>query len=115
MQNTISMDKLIDDLLSFCRLGRNEIKAKEINMTDLVKSVRNELLQKDSANRNHFTVSALPAKREDRALMIRQVWVNLVYNAIKYSKDKPLTKVEIGAYEKDNSIVYYVKDNGLGV
>ncbi len=56
---------------------------------------------------------ALPAAKGDQSL-IKQVWINLVSNAIKYSRYKPKTTIEIGAYEKKNQVVYFVKDDGAG-
>lgn len=55
----------------------------------------------------------LPAAKGDQSL-IKQVWINLISNALKYSKYKSKINIEIGAYEKDNLVVYYVKDNGAG-
>ena len=107
------MGELIDDLLAFSKLGRKEVTFSEINMTALVKSVKEELLVEDNENLPEFNVNSLPPAKGDQAL-IKQVWINLISNAIKYSKYKPKTIIEIGANEKDNLVVYYVKDNGAG-
>jgi PAS domain S-box-containing protein len=110
MFNSKRMGELIDDLLAFSRLGRKEITVSEINMIALVKSIKEELL---SDERNiEFNLDALPPAQGDLSL-IKQVWVNLISNAIKYSKYKPKTIIEIGADKKD-MIVYHVKDNGAG-
>jgi len=82
-------------------------------MTTLVNSVREELLFEDSENRIEFNVNILPPAKGDPSL-IKQVWINLISNAIKYSKYKLKTNIKIGAYEKDKLVVYYVKDNGAG-
>jgi light-regulated signal transduction histidine kinase (bacteriophytochrome) len=60
-----------------------------------------------------FNVQALPAAKGDKSL-IRQVWINLISNAIKYSRHKAITKIEIGAYHQDKLVVYYVRDSGAG-
>jgi signal transduction histidine kinase len=111
--NSKKMGELIDDLLAFSKLGRKPVTFSEINMTDLVKSVQEELLFEDDENIPEFKTAVLPPARGDKSL-IKQVWINLVSNAIKYSRYKPETHIEIGAYSKDNFVVYYVKDTGAG-
>jgi signal transduction histidine kinase len=113
INNTKKMGDLIDDLLAFSRLGRKEITASEINMTALVKSVKEDLLLDYIKERTEFNYDELVPAKGDVGL-IKQVWVNLISNAVKYSQHKPKTSIEIGAYNKDNHIVYYVKDNGAG-
>lgn len=112
MSNSKKMGILIDDLLAFSRLGRREITTSEINMTALVKSVREEEIIGNS-NEIEFVIHELLPAKGDQTL-IRQVWVNLISNAIKYSKHKLITNIEIGSYYKENLVVYYVKDNGVG-
>lgn len=112
MNNSKRMGILIDDLLKFSRLGRKEISTSEINMTALVKSVKEEELA-GNTNEIEFLIHTLPPVKGDQAL-IKQVWVNLISNAIKYSNHKPKTNIEIGSYYKDHEIVYFVKDNGVG-
>jgi PAS domain S-box-containing protein len=113
MHNSKKMGDLIDDLLAFSKLGRKQVTVSEINMMNLVRQVREELIFDEAENLPAFTIKLLPAAKGDQSL-IKQVWINLISNAIKYSKYKPITKVEIGAYEKDNLVVYFVKDEGAG-
>ncbi|MDO8316092.1 MAG: ATP-binding protein [Flavobacterium sp.] len=113
LRNSKKMVELIDDLLAFSTLGRKQVMVSEINMTALVKLVREELLFENGENIPEFNMHTLPPAKGDQAL-IEQVWINLISNAIKYSKYKPKTNIEIGAYEKDNLVVYYVKDYGAG-
>jgi len=113
IRNSKKMGELIDDLLAFSKLGRKEVKVSEIDMTDLVKLVREELLYEDGDNIPEFDVKILPPAQGDKSL-IKQVWINLISNAIKYSRKKIKTTVEINAYEQDDLIVYYVKDAGAG-
>ena len=116
MNNSKRMGILIDDLLAFSRLGRNEISTSEINMTALVNSVKESVKEEELAgntNEIEFLIHALPPAKGDQAL-IKQVWVNLISNAIKFSKNKPKINIEIGSYYKDHEIVYFVKDNGVG-
>jgi len=113
MHNSKKMGDLIDDLLAFSRLGRKEITISEINMNTLVKSVIEEVQATDIEKKTEFNVAILPTINGDIAL-IRQVWINLISNSVKYSKYKPKPSIEIAAYTKDNLVVYYVKDNGAG-
>jgi len=113
MHNSKKMGDLIDDLLAFSKLGRKPVTVSDVNMNNLVKLVREELIFEEGENFPVFTIKLLPAAKVDQSL-IKQVWINLVSNAIKYSKYKPITNIEIGAYEKDKLVVYYVKDEGAG-
>jgi len=113
IRNSKKMGQLIDDLLAFSKLGRKEVTVSNINMKVLVKSVKDDLLFDDKENKTEFKIDTLPPAKGDQSL-IKQVWINLISNAIKYSKNKAGATVEIGASEKGNEIVYYVKDNGAG-
>ena len=113
IRNSKKMGELIDDLLAFSKLGRKQVKVSEINMMALVNLVREELLFNEGEKIPKFTVSELPAAKGDQSL-IKQVWINLISNAIKYSKYNTNIHIVIGAFEKDNQVVYYVKDEGAG-
>ncbi len=113
MHSSKKMGELIDDLLAFSKLGRKQVTFSEINMTALVKLVREELIFEDGENIPQFNVKVLPPAKGDQSL-IKQVWINLISNAIKYSKYKPKTNIEIAGYKKDSQVVYYVKDDGAG-
>jgi len=111
--NSNKMGELIDDLLAFSKLGRKQVIVSKINMTDLVHLVIGELLFEDGENIPVFKIEMLPPAKGDRSL-IKQVWINLIANAIKYSQYRSTTCIEIGAYQKDVHVVYYIKDNGAG-
>ena len=113
IRNSKKMGELIDDLLAFSKLGRKQVTVSEINMTNLVNLVREELLFDEGEIIPEFSLSDLPPAKGDQSL-IKQVWINLISNAIKYSKYNPKIHIGIGAYEKDNYVVYYVKDDGAG-
>jgi signal transduction histidine kinase len=113
IHNSKKMGELIDDLLAFSKLGRKQVAFADIDMAALVKLVQDELLFEQGENVPEFSIKELPPAKGDKSL-IKQVWINLISNAIKYSRHKPITHVEIGAHEKDNLIVYYVKDAGAG-
>jgi PAS domain S-box-containing protein len=113
LRNSKRMGILIDDLLAFSKLGRKQVSISEIDMEGLVKSVLEEYSTEANYERTKISIKTLPLAKGDLSL-IKQVWVNLISNAIKYSRNNPQPHVEIGAYEKDNTVVYYVKDNGAG-
>jgi signal transduction histidine kinase len=103
------MGQLIDDLLAFSRLGRQEPARARLDMSALAREVVDEL-RSGSAT---IEVAPLPPAQADRALL-RQVWTNLIGNALKYSAKKAEVRVEIGAREEAGENVYWVRDNGAG-
>jgi light-regulated signal transduction histidine kinase (bacteriophytochrome) len=112
MRNGHRMGTLIDDLLTFSRLGKQTVTKIDLDMNVLAQNVSDDLagqFRTDAEIRIH----PLPQARGDSS-MLRQVMQNLISNALKYSmkKDKPV--VEIGGYKENGSHVYYVKDNGAG-
>jgi len=111
--NAKMMGQLIDDLLSFSRLGKKELSLSNIDMQQLTETVVADLLQHEPENKYNIKIGNLPSIDADRG-MIKQVLVNLVGNAIKYSSKKAEPLIEIGAAENETGITYYVKDNGAG-
>jgi signal transduction histidine kinase len=112
-KNAQKMSQLIDDLLSFSRLTRHAVEASAIDMTDLAKSVFEELNAADSERRPQLKIESIPSAHGDRALM-RQVFVNLLSNASKYSRLKDEPVIEVGGGTENGNNLYYVKDNGAG-
>ena len=114
MSNAKRMGKLIDDLLDFARLGRKEIQRSRINMTGLVNNILRELLVQEPDRKIDVKVDELDTAFAD-VDMIRQVWTNLIENAIKYTGKKDLAAIEISSYESGyGELCYKVKDNGVG-
>jgi len=111
--NTNKMGRLIDDLLSFSRLGGQEIRMSEIEMVKLTKAAFEELKSIAQERKVQFNVKALPTAHGDQA-MIRQVLANFLSNAIKFTKPKEVAMIEVGSFSEKNENVYYVKDNGVG-
>jgi len=111
--STQQMGRLIDDLLSFSRLGRAEVKKTSINMTVLANEAYAEV-KRSAPDRNiEFVMAALPDANGDVDL-IRQVWANLFTNAVKFTSKTEKAKIEVGSTSDGNSVTYYVKDNGAG-
>lgn len=112
-ENAENMGQLIDDLLAFSRLGRQQMERSLIDMEYLAESVWDEIMLVNPEREIEFKVMPLPPALGDRA-MVRQVFVNLLSNAVKYTRHREVVCVEVGAEKQDGENVYYVKDNGAG-
>jgi light-regulated signal transduction histidine kinase (bacteriophytochrome) len=104
---------LIDALLSFSRMGRSEMREQRISLATLVEEARHELRQEIQGRDIDWQTGELPDVPGD-ALMLRQVIVNLLSNALKYTRPRPRAKIEIGAADTGQEIVFFVRDNGVG-
>jgi PAS domain S-box-containing protein len=107
------MGRLIDDLLMFSRLGRTAMQTGPVEMTVLVSEVFEELIGTQDRSRITFQLEALPRAEGDRALL-RQVWINLLANALKFSAKKPVAVISVGSRQEGDELVYTVADNGAG-
>ncbi len=112
MNNASRMGQLIDDLLDFSRLGRRELSYSDVNVQMLVEEVIQELTAHDKKV-IQWDVRILESARGDLR-MLKQVWINLISNAIKYSRKVAQPRIEIGCKQLRGNLVYYVKDNGVG-
>lgn len=110
--NANNMGQLIDDLLSFSRLSRQGIAKSVIYMEEMAKSVLQEFVTEKSQDKIQVKLKNLPESFGDPS-MIKQVWRNLIGNAVKFSAKKEAPEIEIGAINGSRTI-YYVKDNGVG-
>lgn len=111
--NAGMMGQLIDDLLAFSRLGKKELVPTRVDMQSLATNAVNELLQHDLEKDYRISIGVLPPTDADHG-MIKQVLINLLGNAIKYSSKKDKPEIEIGSSDEETRSVYYVKDNGVG-
>lgn len=113
MNNTQKMGRLIDDLLAFSQLGRKELIRTHTSMTQMVLSICDDQKRLEDGRSIEFIVQELPNALVD-TVTIRQVWVNLISNAVKYTRHKGKATIEIGSDERDGEQTYFVKDNGAG-
>ena len=111
--NAKKMGQLIDDLLAFSRIGRQELKRKEIDMQALANAVALDLKQTVSGKTVHFDIKPMGTATGDSS-MVRQVIINLLSNAIKFSEPRDSINIEIGSSTEEHDCVYYVKDHGVG-
>ena len=113
-ENTDKMDKLITDLLKLSRTSRAELKYIELNMKALARSMYMEVATEKEQKDFEFIVNDIPNIKGD-STSIKQLWTNLIGNAVKYSSKSDIKKIEIGTIEsKSDFITYYVKDWGAG-
>jgi PAS domain S-box-containing protein len=111
---TQRMGRLIDDLLSFSRISRQQVEPTQIDMQALAQTIFNEQAALDPVRKLHLTLHPLPSAYGTLA-MIRQVWVNLISNAIKFTREREVGEIEIGVLEDaEEGPAYYIKDNGAG-
>src|SRR5207253_6089950 len=99
-QSTHKMGRLIDDLLAFSRLGRQPLRKQVLSMTDLVRGCLAELAGERAGRRVEVAVGELPPCEGDAALL-KQVWLNLLSNAFKYTRHSDPAVVEIGCRTGD--------------
>ncbi len=108
---------LIDDLLAFSRIGRAELMVKPVALEAMIAEVREELAPAVGARRVEWSVGLLPEVQGDRALL-RQVFVNLLDNAVKFTRGRDPAVIEIGLLPSsaadEGRVTIFVRDNGAG-
>lgn len=112
-QNSEKMDQLINDLLAFSRITRQEISQSKIDMTGMVHSVYEELADAPLRERTGFRIRNLHEGFGDPSL-VRQVVINLISNALKYSSARENPVVEVSSKVDGGYVYYYFSDNGVG-
>jgi len=110
--NAARMGALIDDLLKLARASMHELRRRPTDMEALARMAAHEATE-GAPRAVEVVIHSLPQAQGDHALL-RQVWANLVDNAVKYSRGSDAPRVEIGARRLDGAIEYYVRDNGAG-
>jgi PAS domain S-box-containing protein len=113
LESSIEMGKLIDALLNFSRLGRTELQRTKINSVELVNKALKTFKEDLTGRDVELKIARLPDATGDESL-INQVWINLISNALKYSRKKEKTVIEIGGEIISNETIFYIKDNGVG-
>ncbi|MFT3693320.1 MAG: PAS domain S-box protein [Kofleriaceae bacterium] len=101
------LKNLIDSLLAFSRLGRASVSRTAVDFDAMVREVASEL------GTTPITIQPLGTAHADPQL-IRAVWTNLLDNALKYSRDRPIIRITVGREERDGETFYFIEDNGVG-
>jgi PAS domain S-box-containing protein len=107
------MGMLIDDLLQFSRASRKEIEKELTDMQEMVENTIQAIKHENKDREINWVVAPLPKVSCD-GILIKQVWYNLISNAVKFTGRKKRARIEIGYRAKKNEHVFIVKDNGVG-
>lgn len=112
-RNASNMGRLIDDLLAFSRMGRQDLKKTVIDMQAMVREIIDDLAPEKTHHHMEWDVQPLPSIRADNNTL-RQVWVNLIANAIKYSGGREHPRIGIGSFTHEGQTAFFIRDNGVG-
>lgn len=107
------MSQLIDDLLEFARLGRQEMRKVHFDISELARSVFEELQKTELQRQIRFQMEEMPPAWGDRN-MLRQVLTNLLSNALKFTRTRDQAIIEVGGEKGTDQNTYFVRDNGVG-
>lgn len=112
-RNIIRMDEMINDLLALSRFNKKDMTLQEVDMGKLVNTLITEQAETLSNRKIQFIQNDMPIAFGDESL-ISEVLMNLISNAIKYTRVRETAVIEIGGWEGNSQSVYYIKDNGIG-
>jgi len=112
-KSSTKMGRLIDDLLTFSRLGKASIYSEEIDMNHMIKDVFEEVASNQDKERIEFICENLLNVKAD-PMMFKQIWVNLISNAIKFSSKKERAVIIISSREENSKTIFSIEDNGAG-
>ena len=111
--NALRMGQLIDDLLAFAQLSHTPLKKQPVAPADLVREALEELRPEYEHRRVEFSIGELPPCQADPALL-KQVWTTLLDNALKFTRERAVARIEAGWHDRQGEYVYSVRDNGIG-
>jgi signal transduction histidine kinase len=112
-QGSLNMRQLVDDLLNLSHIGKTELNRRETALNPLVEQVVNDLKPETASRHIQWTVGELPLTECDPGLM-KQVFANLIANAVKYTRPREDAKIEVGQIKDNGETAVFVRDNGVG-
>lgn len=112
-QGAERMGRLIEDLLNFSRLQRQSLRKQALEVGDAARAAIEDLRSACASRDVAFAVGPMPRAMGDWALL-KQVFANLIGNAVKFTRERPQAKIEVGAREEAGGATFFVKDNGIG-
>jgi PAS domain S-box-containing protein len=112
-QGAVRMGQLIDELLNLSRVGRSQLSLKRTNLNSLVEDVLEGLKAEAQGRDIRWKINSLPPLRCDPGLL-RQVFENLISNALKFTRPRPTAVIEVGKEVRSGQPVVFVRDNGVG-
>jgi light-regulated signal transduction histidine kinase (bacteriophytochrome) len=107
------MERLITDLLALARLGRVEMQKREVNISNLVNEIVDQVSEETRGRDISWKLGELPIVRGEESLL-KLVLFNLISNAVKFTSTRPRAEIEIGCRTDGSEDVFFVKDNGVG-
>lgn len=107
------MAQMIDELLDFSRIGRKPLNLQEVDVNKLVRAVIEALAAETESRQIEWVLAEMPPAIADPTLF-QLVYANLISNAVKYTGTRQVARIEIGSFDQEGEVVYFVRDNGVG-
>lgn len=108
-----NLQLLVDNLLEFSRMGRIDLRKQVVDLNELVKNITSEMAYEVNDRSIAWHIGPLPAVYAD-PIMLKQVFVNLLNNAVKFTRNRALAEISIGTLQQNETTLIYIKDNGVG-
>lgn len=107
------MGVLIDELLLYSRTGRQELNRSDVNVNELINDILEKFHFELQTRKVEWDIVLMPNIYADN-ILLKQVWGNLIDNALKYSRNNEITRISIGYHEDTEKYTFFIKDNGVG-
>lgn len=111
--NAQRMNKLIEDLLTFSRMGRQQMTYKTLDTRNLIRETYEEVMKSHPERIIQFSLGTIEPIEGDYALL-KQVWMNLILNSVKYTRPVPKPVIKVSSSKNEHEVTYTIVDNGVG-